>query len=59
MTPFERSLSKFSENQKNFEIGSTEFKLRQQKDMCLYLERVSLPRPVLAPPLPPPPRPSS
>ncbi len=32
MTPFERSLSKLSENQKIIEIGSTEFKLSQLKD---------------------------
>ncbi len=32
MTPFERSLSKLSENQKIIEIGSTEFKLWQLKD---------------------------
>ncbi len=32
MTPFERSLSKLSENQKIIEIVSTEFKLWQLKD---------------------------
>ncbi len=32
MTPFERSLSKLSENQKIVEIGSTEFKLWQLKE---------------------------
>ena len=32
MTPFERSLSKLSENQKIVEIGSTEFKLCQLKE---------------------------
>ncbi len=32
MVPFERSLSKLSENQKIVEIGSTEFKLWQLKE---------------------------
>ncbi len=32
MIPFERSLSKLSENHKNFDIGYTEFKLWQLKD---------------------------
>ena len=32
MTPFERSLSKLSENHKNFDIGYTEFKLWQLKE---------------------------
>ncbi len=32
MTPFERSLSKLSENQKIVGIGSTEFKLWQLKE---------------------------
>ncbi len=31
MTPFERSLSKLSENHKNFDIGSTVLKLS-----CIY-----------------------
>ncbi len=32
MTPFERSLSKLSENHKIVEIGSTEFNLWQLKE---------------------------
>ena len=32
MTPFERSFSKLSENPKNFNIGSTEFKLWHLKE---------------------------
>ncbi len=32
MIPFERSLSKLSENQKIVEIGSTEFKIWQLKE---------------------------
>ncbi len=37
MIPFERSLSKLSENQKIVEIGSTEFKLWQLKETQKHL----------------------
>ena len=36
MVPFERSLSKLSENQKIIESGSTEFKLWQLKEFPFY-----------------------
>ncbi len=44
MTPFERSHSKLSENQKIVEIGSTEFKLWPFKDALLnyVIEWISL-----------------
>ncbi len=38
IVPFERSLSKLSENHKNFDFQSTEFKLWQLKDSQNHLE---------------------